>query len=287
MVGRIVRIISNLYTVEVNQNGSINSYECRARGKFRIDGLTPLVGDIVEISDENYILDIKPRINSLSRPMIANIDNALVVTSLTRPELSTSLLDKMIVNVLIKGIEPIIVFTKYDLLTSEQKKEYDKIIHYYQDIGFKAIINTEIDKLDEYIDGKAVVLTGQTGVGKSTLLNKLLPDINQETNDISEALGRGKHTTRHVELFKYKNSFIADTPGFSSLDISEEEKENIKFYYPEFKNNDCKFRDCLHINEIGCKVKEDVEAGLILQSRYDNYKKMVVESENININNKM
>ena len=194
------------------------------------------------------------------------------------------LIDKMLVNVLSMEVEPIIVFTKYDLLTSDEKAYYDSIIEYYKKIGYKAIINTEIDVLDKYIDNKVVVLTGQTGVGKSTLLNKLLPDINQETNDISEVLGRGKHTTRHVELFKYKTSFIADTPGFSSLDITE--KDNIKFYFLEFKNDDCKFRDCKHINEIGCKVKEDVESGIILQSRYDNYKKMVVESENINFNNK-
>ena len=283
MVGRITRIISNLYTVEAEGK----SYNCRARGKFRNDKLIPLVGDYVEISDENYILDIKERKNSLSRPMIANIDQALIVTSLKRPELSTSLLDKMIVNVLVTGVEPIIVFTKYDLLTDEERENYDKIISYYKDVGFKAVINSETDKLDEYIDGKVVVLTGQTGVGKSTLLNRLLPEINQETNDISEALGRGKHTTRHVELFKYKNSFIADTPGFSSLDINEEEKDNLKFYYPEFKNDECKFRDCKHINEIGCKIKEDVLNGVILQSRYDNYKKMVVGDENINFYNKM
>ena len=283
MVGRITRIISNLYTVEAEGK----SYDCRARGKFRNDKLIPLVGDYVEISDENYILDIKERKNSLSRPMIANIDQALIVTSLKRPELSTSLLDKMIVNVLITGVEPIIVFTKYDLLTDEERENYDKIISYYKDVGFKAVINSETDKLDEYIDGKVVVLTGQTGVGKSTLLNRLLPDINQETNDISEALGRGKHTTRHVELFKYKNSFIADTPGFSSLDINEEEKDNLKFYYPEFKNDECKFRDCKHINEIGCKVMEQYKNKEILSSRYDNYKKMVVGDENINFNNKM
>lgn len=282
MVGRITRIISNLYTVDVEGK----CYNCRARGKFRNDKLIPLVGDYVEISDENYILDIKERKNSLNRPMISNVDCALIVTSLKRPELSTSLLDKMLVNVLSKDVEPIIVFTKYDLLTSDEKRLYDKIIAYYKKIGYKAIINTEIDVLDKLIDGKVVVLTGQTGVGKSTLLNRLLPDVNQETNDISEALGRGKHTTRHVELFNYKNSFIADTPGFSSLDISEDEKDNIKFYFYEFKNDECKFRDCKHINEIGCKIKDDLENGLILESRYENYKKMVVGDENININNK-
>ena len=286
MVGRITRIISNLYTVEVNNKGKISSHNCRARGKFRNEKLIPLVGDMVRFNpDENYILEILERKNELSRPMISNVDSALIVTSLKRPDLSTLLLDKMIVNVSIKGIEPIIVFTKYDLLTEEEKPNIDSIIDYYKKVGYKVALNTEIDKIDEYIDGKVVVLTGQTGVGKSTLINKLLPGLDLETNDISDALGRGKHTTRHVELYEYKNSFIADTPGFSSLDIVEEEKGNIRFYFPEFDNDGCKFRDCKHINEIGCKIKEDVENNIILQSRYDNYKKMVINDENFNINN--
>ncbi|MBR6073003.1 MAG: ribosome small subunit-dependent GTPase A [Bacilli bacterium] len=282
MQGRITRIISNLYTVDVDGK----TYDCRARGKFRNDKLIPLVGDYVEINDENYILDIKDRINSLNRPMVANIDVALIVTSLKRPELSSYLLDKMIVNVSSINIKPVLVFTKFDLIPDEEKDYYDSILSYYKSVGYDCLLNTEIDKLDELIDGKVVVLTGQTGVGKSTLLNKLLPDVNQETNDISDALGRGKHTTRHVELFKYKNSFIVDTPGFSALDINEEDENNIRFYFKEFKNDECKFNDCKHINEIGCKIKEDVENGIILQSRYDNYKRMVLGDENININNK-
>jgi ribosome biogenesis GTPase len=217
--------------------------------------------------------------------MIANVDSALIVTSLKRPDLSTFLLDKMIVNVTIKDIEPIIVFTKYDLLTEEERKEIDKIIDYYKQVGYKVALNTELDVIDNYIDNKVVVLTGQTGVGKSTLINKLLPDLNLETNDISDALGRGKHTTRHVELFNYKNSLIADTPGFSSLDIIEDEKDNLRFYFPEFNNDECKFRDCKHINEIGCKVKEDLNDNKILPSRYENYRKMVTNDENFNINN--
>ena len=282
MQGRITRIISNLYTVDVDGK----TYDCRARGKFRNDKLIPLVGDYVEINDENYILDIKDRKNSLNRPMVANIDVALIVTSLKRPELSTYLLDKMIVNISSINIKPILVFTKYDLIEDYEKDYYDSVLSYYKSIGYDCLLNTELDKLDELIDGKVVVLTGQTGVGKSTLLNKLLPEVNQETNDISDALGRGKHTTRHVELFKYKNSFIVDTPGFSALDINEEDKNNIRFYFKEFKNDECKFNDCKHINEIGCKIKEDLENGKILETRYENYKRMVLGDENININNK-
>ena len=286
MVGRITRIISNLYTVEVNNNGKISSYNCRARGKFRNDKLIPLVGDMVKFNEEeNYILEIMERKNELSRPMIANVDSALIVTSLKRPDLSTFLLDKMIVNVTIKDIEPIIIFTKYDLLTEEERKEINKIIDYYKQVGYKVALNTELNVIDNYIDNKVVVLTGQTGVGKSTLINKLLPDLNLETNDISDALGRGKHTTRHVELFNYKNSLIVDTPGFSSLDIIEDEKDNLRFYFPEFNNDECKFRDCKHINEIGCKVKEDLNDNKILTSRYESYRKMVTNDENFNINN--
>ena len=281
MQGRITKIISNLYTVDVDGK----EYNSRARGKFRNDKLTPLVGDYVELSDENYILEILPRKNSLNRPMIANVDNAIIVTSLKRPDLSTLLLDKMIINVLANNIEPILCFSKYDLLDESEKEEIDSIIKYYSDIGFKTLINTEIDKLNNYIDGKVVVVTGQTGVGKSTLLNKLIPGIDLETNDISDALGRGKHTTRHVELFKYNNALIADTPGFSSLYISEEDKKNIRFYYPEFKNDECKFSDCIHLNEIGCKIKEDVDNNIIMKSRYDNYRKMMMDDENFNINN--
>ena len=217
--------------------------------------------------------------------MIANVDCALIVTSLKRPDFSSMLLDKMIINVLINKIEPIICFSKYDLLTEDERTNIDIIIDYYKNVGFKVLINHELDKLDEYIDGKVVVVTGQTGVGKSTLLNRWLPNINLETNDISDALGRGKHTTRHVELFKYNNSLIADTPGFSSLVISDEEKNNVRFYYPEFENDECKFRDCIHLNEVGCKIKDDVENGIILQSRYDNYRKMMMDDENFDINN--
>ena len=286
MTGRIVRIISNLYTVEANDNGKIISCNCRARGKFRKDGLTPLVGDIVEFNyQEGIILDIKERRNELNRPMIANVDHAIIVTSCKRPDYSSLLLDKMLTNVIMNDIKPIIVFTKYDLLTDDERPSFNKIIDYYNKIGIPTFINTDILNIEKEILDSTVVLTGQTGAGKSSLLNRIYDRLNLATNEISEALGRGKHTTRHVELFKYNNSFIADTPGFSSLDISEDEKDNLKFYFPEFKNDECKFRDCKHINEIGCKIKEDVENNIILQSRYDNYKKMVVGDENINFDN--
>lgn len=274
MTGQIIRIISNLYTVKAE--GKI--YECRARGKFRNDSLTPLVGDIVTFDEkENYILSIHERKNELTRPVIANVDKCIIVSSLKRPDFSSFLLDKMLTNVMLKDIEPIICFTKYDLLTKKEKREYKAIIKYYNKIGIPAIRNTELRKLKKLIKGKTVVLTGQTGVGKSTLLNKINPKLNLETNDISDALGRGKHTTRHVELFEMYKALIADTPGFSALDLNVDEVNNIRFTFPEFKNDECKYQDCRHLNEKGCKVLEQLENNEILNSRYESYKKMVMK----------
>lgn len=274
MTGQIIRIISNLYTVKANGK----KYECRARGKFKNDKLTPLVGDIVDFNEnENYILNIHKRKNELIRPVIANVDKCIIVTSLIRPDFAPFLLDKMLTNVLLNDIEPIICFTKYDLLNDDKRREYDQIIKYYNEIGIPAILNTEIDKLIDLIKNKTVVLTGQTGVGKSTLLNKIAPELDLATNDISEALGRGKHTTRHVELFEVAGAYIADTPGFSALDIEETELSNIRFTFKEFKNDECKFKDCMHIHEKNCKVLEQLESGSILPSRYESYKKMVIK----------
>ena len=272
MEGTIVKIISNLYSVKTVDG----IHECRARGKFRNDDITPLAGDKVIIDPvNNYILEIKNRRNELKRPMVANIDACLIVSSLKRPTFSPFLLDKMITNVLLEDIEPIVVLSKYDLLTDTEQEEIKELINYYNKIGIKMILNTDTNTLDKYIDGKVLVLTGQTGVGKSTLLNKLDGSLNLATDDISDALGRGKHTTRHVEFFEYKNALIADTPGFSALDIEEDKKENIRYTFPEFNNDGCKFRDCKHLKEVGCAVIEDVNNGKILPSRYESYRRMV------------
>lgn len=274
MTGRITRIISNLYTVEVDGK----TYECRARGKFKNMGLTPLVGDIVEIDEkENYILEIHERKNSMERPMIANVDCCVVVSSLKRPDFKPYLLDKMLTNVMLHDITPIVCFTKYDLLSSSEKREYRNLIKYYNSIGIKTMTNKKLGKLKKLLKNKVVVLTGQTGVGKSTLLNKIDASLNLKTDDISEALGRGKHTTRHVELFKYKNILLADTPGFSALDIDSLQKDQIRFTFPEFKNDKCKYQNCMHNHEKGCQVLEDLESGKIRKSRYESYRKMVEE----------
>lgn len=272
MEGKIVKIISNLYTVEANNN----LYNCRARGKIKYNKLTPLVGDKVLFDNkEKYILEILPRKNSLDRPSISNIDSALIITSVKKPDLSLNLLDKQITLCVINNIEPIIVFTKLDLLNKKDLKYIKSIMKYYSNIGIKVCINNNLFKLKKYIKNKTLVLTGQTGAGKSTLMNKLDKKLNLATNEISEALGRGKHTTRHVELFKYKTSFIADTPGFSSLDLNNVNLEDIKNSFIEFKNVNCPYKDCTHTNENECTIKELVNNNKILKSRYENYLRMV------------
>ena len=268
MEGRIIKIISNLYTVETKER----QIECRARGKFRNEKITPLVGDRCTIDAENaYILEILPRKNFLNRPMIANVDAALLVTSVKKPDLSLNLLDKMIVSVEINKIEPILCFSKLDLLSKKETKKVKEIIKYYKRIGYTAITNDKYKKLNKILKKKTVVITGQTGAGKSTLLNKLDKSLHLKTDEISESLGRGKHTTRHVELFSFKNFYIADTPGFSSLDFEDISKEEIRDSFKEFKKYICPFKNCMHYKEKDCNVKKAVEKKEILKSRYDNY----------------
>lgn len=269
MEGTIIKIISNLYTVDVNGE----KLNCRARGKFRNDGISPVVGDKVLIDiKNNYILEIKERKNYLTRPVISNIDTALIVTSVKHPDLSLNLLDKLLTIIIHKKIEPIIIFTKIDLINNKEKKELKKIIKYYKSLNINVLTNKDLGKLTKLIKNRTVVLTGQTGAGKSTLLNKLDKSLNLLTGEISEALGRGKHTTRHVELFPYKTSLIADTPGFSAIDINDMTNEEIKNTFKEFNVN-CKYKDCSHLKEEGCKVIELVNSNKILRSRYENYLK--------------
>ena len=269
MEGKIIKIVSNLYSVKINNDEII---ECRARGKFRKEEITPLVGDLCKIDyDNKYILEILPRKNYLMRPMIANVDAALIVVSVKEPNLSLNLLDKMISIISINDIEPVICFSKLDLLKNMEKKEIKKLIKYYKKIGYKVLTNKEPRKIIKLLKNKIVVITGQTGAGKSTLLNKLDKNLNLKTDEISSALGRGKHTTRHVELFKFKNCYIADTPGFSSLDFKEWTKEDIKKSFKEFQNFNCEYKDCMHNKEKNCAVRNAVEKKEILQSRYENY----------------
>ena len=269
MEGRIIKNISNDYVVKVDNE----LYTCKPRGRFRISNLTPLVGDIVEIDgNNNYIIDIKKRKNSLIRPSVSNIDKAIIVTSV-KPKLDTNLLDKLLVLTMYNNIEPVICFTKLDLLNLEELKKIDNIINYYDSIGYVTVKNTEIDKIKSILKNNLSVFVGQSGAGKSSLLNKLDSKLELKTNEISKALGRGKHTTRHVELFEVCEGLVVDTPGFSSLDLSSLSNMDIRDNMKEmFDNLDkCKYRDCMHYKEDGCYVKSLVDDNVILKSRYDNY----------------
>jgi ribosome biogenesis GTPase len=268
MNGRIVRIISNLYTVACNDE----LYACRARGKFRNEKIVPCVGDNVVIDiEKQVIIDVLPRTNELYRPVIANVDIGLIVTSTKKPTLDLVLLDKLISVITFNNIEPIICFTKTDLLDNEEFDNVECLKKYYEMIGIRCVYNTEVTEIKKIIKDKVVVLAGQTGAGKSSLLNRLDTDLDIKTDEISEALGRGKHTTRHVELYEIGEGFIADTPGFSALDFKDMNKEQLRDTFIEFKEYDCRFRYCMHNKEIDCGVKEAVNEKMILQSRYRNY----------------
>lgn len=264
--GQIIKIISNLYTVKTDTENLL----CQARGLFRKEKITPLVGDYCEIDEKtNHIMKINPRKNFLERPNIANVDYALIVTSVVKPNISTNLLDKLITVIHIKKIKPVLCFTKMDLL--EDKSSINEIMAYYKKIGIPVFLNTELSEMQEFFKNKIVVVTGQTGSGKSTLLNRFQPDLSLKTNPISEALGRGIHTTRHVELYDISGMFLADTPGFSSIDLSNFSKNEIKESFQEFENYPCEYKDCAHDKEINCEVKKAVLTNEILNSRYENY----------------
>lgn len=272
MIGKIVKVISNDYTVKIEDEYVV----CKPRGIFRKLNISPMAGDIVKIDKDKKIIDeILPRKNSLVRPPVSNVDIALVVVSAIHPLFSSNLLDKMLNIIEFNKIKPIIIITKYDLLKST--KEMDDIISYYKKIGYSVFINSEIDEIKKVFKGNLVILTGQTGVGKSTLLNKLNSNLNLNTNEISKALGRGKHTTRHIELYELYDGYACDTPGFSSLSFINMTKEDIKNNIIEFNNYNCKYSDCMHINEKECTIKEKVNNGKILKSRYENYVKFIEE----------
>ena len=274
MQGIIIKNISNDYTILAENK----IYTCKARGKFRKEKITPLVGDnCIFDSEKKYIIEILPRKTELTRPPVANIDKALIITSVKEPDFSSNLLDKLLCIIEYNNITPVICFTKLDLLNKEELGQMNKIIEYYQNIGYKVYKNTEIEKLKQIFKDQKTVFTGQSGAGKSTLLNKLNPNLNLKTNDISKALGRGKHTTRHVELIEMFGGLIADTPGFSSLSFIEMKNEDIRDNFIEFnKYRDlCEYKDCMHISEKNCEVKKQLEQKNILETRYENYLKFI------------
>lgn len=271
MEGIIIKNISNDYLVRSNDG----EYICRPRGKFRNMKLIPLVGDRVIFDEEKkYILEILSRKNSLIRPSVANVDQAVVVSSVKRPDLDTNLLDKMLTIISYNKIEPIICFTKLDLLSDDERAEIDKYIEYYKKIGYIVVTNEDKNNFTDLFKDKITVLTGQSGAGKSSLLNLLDSNLDLKVNEISLALNRGKHTTRHTELYELLGGYIVDTPGFSSVDFRGMSDSDIRDNMREMFDNlhYCKYRDCMHIKEDGCKVKELVSNGEISSSRYDNYK---------------
>ena len=266
--GKIVKNISNLYQVLSNNK----YYDCKPRGLFRELGITPLVGGEVESGERNNdLLRIEPRKSELERPSVSNIDIALIVTSVKNPNISLNLLDKEISSIILSKIEPVICFTKLDLLSNDENNEVKQLQNYYQSIGIKVFDNNHLTEIKNYLKSKNVVLTGQTGAGKSSLINKLDKTKSLKVGEISKSLGRGRHTTRHTEFHEVCGIYIADTPGFSQLELNKYSKEQIRDSFIEFKKYSCEYKDCMHIKEQNCTIKEQVVSGNILKSRYDNY----------------
>lgn len=267
--GKIIKIISNDYTVLSNKKIFI----CKCRGKFRNLNITPLVGDNVIFDEKNaYIMEIKKRQNELVRPPVSNIDQAIIITNVI-PELNTNLLDKLLNIIEFNNIKPIICFTKLDLLPDKDLEDINNYINYYKKIDYEVFINTELEEIKKSFKNKITVFTGQTGAGKSTLLNRLDPNLNLKTDEISIALGRGKHTTRHVELIDIFGGLVADTPGFSSLNFFDMSNEDIRDNFIEFNEykEKCEYRNCMHVDETSCEIKRKLNNNEIIKSRYENY----------------
>lgn len=285
MNGKIIKGIAGFYYVHTGDTGV---YECKAKGIFRNQKIKPHVGDNVELSvvDETMkkanIISILPRTNCLVRPAVANVNQALVVFATTKPTPNLNLLDKLLVSMLRQQVDCIICFNKQDIATSEQKEELESI---YGKSGIKLIPlstvdNTGVEEVRNILKGKTTVLAGPSGVGKSSLVNLINPESNMETGGLSEKIDRGKHTTRHSELFLIdEDSFICDTPGFTSLYLDDMNENELKDYYPEFYEYEgkCKFNGCVHINEPKCAVKDALEEGVINKERYNNYVKIYEE----------
>ena len=276
--GTIVKGIGGFYYVKTADR----VIECRARGKFRNQNIVPLVGDKVDvrIDGENGLIDsIEPRKSELKRPPIANADQALIVFAAAKPEPSFSLLDKLLVTSSYNHINPIICINKVEMVDISTIQEMMKP---YKMAGYNIIYTSAkydigIDKLKENLNDVITVFAGPSGVGKTTLLNRVIPSFNAKTGDISKKTERGKHTTRHVELIELEDGgFMADTPGFSSLDIDDIDRESIQYLYPEFLDliGKCKFTDCSHISEPKCAIKDAVENNIIDIRRYNSYVNM-------------
>jgi len=280
--GTIIKALSGFYYVQDNENKQI--YQCRGRGILKKNNISPLVGDHVYFSvtanQEGTIDEVKPRKNEFFRPKVANVDQVLLVFTYEEPSWNQRLLDRFIVMAESVSVESIIVFNKIDLLSDEQVIEVNEFKQLYESIGYKVIFVSTVgdlgkDELNELLKDKISMFSGQSGVGKSSILNYLEPYLNLKTGEMSNKLGRGKHTTRHVELFSLSNGgFIVDTPGFSQIDLlSIEEISLLASYFKEIKDasDKCKYRRCTHTVEDGCNVIAQVNVGNIQKNRYNHY----------------
>lgn len=279
MFGKIMKGIAGFYYVHVEGRGV---YECKAKGIFRKEGIKPLVGDDVELDvlDDaeklGNIRKILPRKSVLVRPAVANVDQALILFAIVKPNPNFNLLDRFLIRMEQQKLLTVICFNKEDIASSEEKEALRSA---YETCGYRvlfisALENRGLDQVRELLNGKTTTLAGPSGVGKSSLINQLSPETNMETGEISEKIKRGRHTTRHSEIIALGNgTYIMDTPGFTSLDMPDITKEELGGYYPEFREYEpfCKFRGCAHISEPDCKVKEAVEEGKISPVRYENY----------------
>lgn len=279
MQGKIIKGIAGFYYIYAEDG---NVYECKAKGIFRKDNFKPLVGDNVEITvlneeeKEGSVTSILPRRNSLIRPAVANVDQAFLIFAMENPKPNFLLLDRFLIMMEQQKIPVVICFNKKDV---GEKEEMEKLYEIYTGCGYRVVLSSTyegegMDEIREILKGKTTVVAGPSGVGKSSITNCMQGEVQMETGEISKKLKRGKHTTRHSQVIPVeKNTFLVDTPGFSSLYLTDMKEEELRDYFPEFVMYEpqCRFQGCMHIHEPGCAVKEALSEGEISQQRYDNY----------------
>ncbi len=286
MKGKIIKGIAGFYYIQTAESGI---YECKAKGIFRKEKIKPLVGDDVEISviDEEQkkgnLEEILPRKNALIRPAVANVDQVLVIFAAAKPKPNLNLLDRFLIAMEKQEVpEVLICFNKLDLIHEESRVRLEQI---YEHSGCRLFFTSALTEqgtgeIRRALNGKTTAVAGPSGVGKSSLVNRITPEAVMETGEISSKIDRGRHTTRHSEIIRVeKDTYLCDTPGFTSLAVWDMEKEELREYIPEFVpyQNGCRFQGCTHTHEPGCRVKEAVEAGQISRERYENYLEMYEE----------